>query len=112
MSLFWKILLGFWLSLLLMALGAGAVVAVYNEAKQSNPDELAQDKRALFILDRIARELSLNGTQHLPPPSKPISPRDQGSSRLICLIRIGCHRMEIRLLPSHLARKKACGILI
>ena len=68
MSLFWKILLGFWLSLLLMALGAGAVVAVYNEAKQSNPDELAQDKRALFILDRIARELSLNGTQHLHPP--------------------------------------------
>ena len=59
MSLFWRILCGFWLSLLLMGLGAGAVVMLYNEAKLRNPEQLAQDKRVGFILDNLARDLRL-----------------------------------------------------
>lgn len=71
MSLFWKILLGFWLSLLLMALGAGAAVTIYNEAKLSNPDEIAKDKRALFVLELFSKKIQANGVFHLRGPNPP-----------------------------------------
>ncbi len=71
MSLFWKILLGFWLSLLLMALGAGAAVTIYNEAKLSNPDEIAKDKRAIFILELFSKKITSSGVFHLRRPNPP-----------------------------------------
>ena len=61
MNLFWKIFLGFWLSLLLMALGAVAMVRLYDEARLQNPDQLADDKRVGFIIETTARALQQGG---------------------------------------------------
>ena len=81
MNLFWKIFLGFWLSLLLMALGAVAMVRLYDEARLRNPDQVADDKRTGFIVDTTARALQEGGlpalTQMgrlLPPPAEPPQP--------------------------------------
>lgn len=63
MSLFWRILFGFWLSLLLMGVGAGAVVMLYNEAKLRNPEQLAQEKRLGFMLDNLSRDLRVNSAE-------------------------------------------------
>lgn len=64
MNLFWKIFLGFWLSLLLMALGAVAMVRLYDEARLRNPDQVADDKRTGFIVDTTARALQEGGCRH------------------------------------------------
>ena len=61
MNLFWKIFLGFWLSLLLMALGAVVMVRLYDEARLQNPDQVADDKRVGFIIDTTARALQQGG---------------------------------------------------
>ena len=81
MNLFWKIFLGFWLSLLLMALGAVAMVRLYDEARLRNPDQVADDKRTGFIVETTARALQEGGlpalTQMgrlLPPPAEPPQP--------------------------------------
>ena len=81
MNLFWKIFLGFWLSLLLMALGAVAMVRLYDEARLRNPDQVADDKRTGFIVDTTARALQEGGLPALtqmgrlpPPPAEPPQP--------------------------------------
>ena len=81
MNLFWKIFLGFWLSLLLMALGAVAMIRLYDEARLRNPDQVADDKRTGFIVETTARALQEGGlpalTQMgrlLPPPAEPPQP--------------------------------------
>jgi len=65
MNLFWKIFLGFWLSLLLMALGAVAMVRLYDEARLQNPDQLADDKRVGFMIEATVRALQQGGAARL-----------------------------------------------
>ncbi|MBP8219734.1 MAG: hypothetical protein KAX48_08935, partial [Aeromonas sp.] len=81
MNLFWKIFLGFWLSLLLMALGAVAMIRLYDEARLRNPDQVADDKRTGFIVETTARALQEGGLSALtqmgrllPPPAEPPQP--------------------------------------
>lgn len=86
MNLFWKIFLGFWLSLLLMALGAVVMVRLYDEARLQNPDQVADDKRVGFIIDTTARALQQGGAARLAemgacsPPCKrrPSPSRESG----------------------------------
>ena len=61
MSLFWKILLGFWLSLLLMGGGAAALAKLYEEARRAQPDHLAEGKWVLFVLEETSRLLQGQG---------------------------------------------------
>lgn len=65
MNLFWKIWLGFWLSLLLMALGAVTMVRLYDEARLQNPDQVADNKRIGFIIDGTVRALQEGGIPQL-----------------------------------------------
>jgi two-component system OmpR family sensor kinase len=65
MNLFWKIWLGFWLSLLLMALGAVTMVRLYDETRLQNPDQVADNKRTGFIIDATVRALQEGGIQQL-----------------------------------------------
>lgn len=65
MNLFWKIWLGFWLSLLLMALGAVTMVRLYDETRLQNPDQVANNKRTGFIIDATVRALQEGGIQQL-----------------------------------------------
>ena len=99
MNLFWKIFLGFWLSLLLMALGAVVMVRLYDEARLQNPDQVADDKRVGFIIDTTARALQQGGAARLaemgsllPPLRTPTIPQPR-----IRLDRRWDHRM--RYLP-------------
>ena len=76
MNLFWKIWLGFWLSLLLMALGAVSMVRLYDEARLQNPDQVADNKRTRFIIEATTRGLQEVGIKQLkklisilPPPN-------------------------------------------
>lgn len=65
MTLFWKILLGFWLSLLLMAGGAIGLARIYEEAHLATPDRLAEGKWVNFHLDHTARKLRVDGLEAL-----------------------------------------------
>lgn len=65
MTLFWKILLGFWLSLLLMAGGAIGLARIYEEAHLATPDRLAEGKWVNFHLDHAARRLRSEGLDGL-----------------------------------------------
>ena len=82
MNLFWKIWLGFWLSLLLMALGAVTMVRLYDETRLQNPDQVADNKRTGFIIEATVRALQEGGIQQLkrmidilPLPSEDREPR-------------------------------------
>ena len=82
MNLFWKIWLGFWLYLLLMALGAVSMVRLYDEARLQNPDQVADNKRTGFIIEATVRALQEGGIQQLkrmidilPLPSEDREPR-------------------------------------
>lgn len=61
MSLFWKILLGFWLSLLLMGGGAAALAKIYEETRRAQPDHLSEGKWVQFALDDTTRLLQEQG---------------------------------------------------
>ncbi len=61
MNLFWKIWLGFWLSLLLMALGSITMVRLYDEERQQNPDQISDSKRVGFILEGTATSAAKRG---------------------------------------------------
>lgn len=63
MSLFWRILIGFWLSMVLMTLGCVALLRVYDEAQQLHPMELATSKRAGFVIDTASRALAEGGVE-------------------------------------------------
>jgi two-component system, OmpR family, sensor kinase len=90
MNLFWKIWLGFWLSLLLMALGSITIVRLYDEERQQNPDQISDSKRVGFILEGTARALQEGGIRRFieleklfaPPAVSAASTGQQGSNAI------------------------------
>jgi len=62
--LFWKIFLGFWLTLVLLSVGVGTAVHLYNQSRIEAITDLAVGPRASFVVDATALALAQGG-----PPS-------------------------------------------
>ena len=61
--LFWKIFLGFWLSLLVIAVAVGFAVNVYNQARYAERDALAAGPRAALGINAVATALRHGGRE-------------------------------------------------
>lgn len=59
--LFWKIFLGFWLALVLIAAGVGLAVYLNNQARLASLDDLAEGPRAAFAVGAVADALAHGG---------------------------------------------------
>lgn len=59
--LFWKIFLGFWLTLAVTALGIGVLVHLYNQARWESMADLAAGPRARFVVAAAASALEHGG---------------------------------------------------
>lgn len=61
--LFWKIFIGFWLTIVLAGAGAGVAVYVHNRINQPDIPDLATGHRAEFLVGIIANTLEYGGPQ-------------------------------------------------
>jgi two-component system OmpR family sensor kinase len=61
--LFWKIFLGFWLSLVVISVAVGTAVNLYNQARWEELDELAAGPRAELALNAVAVSLRHGGRE-------------------------------------------------
>ena len=61
--LFWKIFLGFWLSLVVIAIAVGITVNLYNQAQREELDELSAGPRAELTLTAAATSLRHGGRE-------------------------------------------------
>lgn len=61
--LFWKIFLGFWLSLVVIASAVGFTVNLYNEARYEERDALAAGPRAELLIEAVATSLRYGGRE-------------------------------------------------
>ena len=61
--LFWKIFLGFWLSLVVISVAVGFAVNFYNQARWDERDELAAGPRVELALNAVAVALSHGGRE-------------------------------------------------
>lgn len=63
--LFWKIFLGFWLTLVITGAGVGAAFYVYSQARLAEADEFAEGPRAESVVATTATVLSYGGRDAL-----------------------------------------------
>jgi two-component system, OmpR family, sensor kinase len=61
--LFWKIFLGFWLSLVLISVAVGVAVNLYNQSRWEELDELAAGPRTELALNAVAVSLRHGGRE-------------------------------------------------
>ncbi|MFO8025462.1 ATP-binding protein [Thiohalophilus sp.] len=61
--LFWKIFLGFWLTLVLIAIGVGLAVHIYNQNRIEAITDLAAGPRASFVVNATALALAQGGPE-------------------------------------------------
>ncbi|TDY00521.1 ATP-binding protein [Thiohalophilus thiocyanatoxydans] len=61
--LFWKIFLGFWLTLVLIAIGVGLAVHFYNQSRIEAITDLAAGPRANFVVNATALALAQGGPE-------------------------------------------------
>lgn len=61
--LFWKIFLGFWLTLVLIAIGVGLAVHVYTQSRLEAVTDLAAGPRASFVVNATALALADGGPE-------------------------------------------------
>lgn len=61
--LFWKIFLGFWLTLVLIAIGVGLAVHFYNQSRIEAITNLAAGPRASFVVNATALALAQGGPE-------------------------------------------------
>lgn len=61
--LFWKIFLGFWLTLVLIAIGVGLAVHFYNQSRIEAITDLAAGPRASFVVNATALALAQGGPE-------------------------------------------------
>lgn len=61
--LFWKIFLGFWLTLVLIALGVGLAVHFYSQSRLEAITDLAAGPRATFVVSATALALAQGGPE-------------------------------------------------
>ncbi|MFP4610249.1 MAG: ATP-binding protein [Thiohalophilus sp.] len=61
--LFWKIFLGFWLTLVLIAIGVGLAVHIYNQNRIEAITDLAAGPRASFVVNATALALAQGGAE-------------------------------------------------
>ena len=61
--LFWKIFLGFWLTLVLIAIGVGLAVHIYNQNRIEAITDLAEGPRASFVVNATALALAQGGPE-------------------------------------------------
>ena len=59
--LFWKIFLGFWLTLVLLAIGVGIAVHLYSQSRFEAIEDLAAGPRADFVVNATALALAQGG---------------------------------------------------
>lgn len=63
--LFWKILIGLWLTLIAVSVAVGFVLALYNESRAPAPEELASGPRIALMTGAAANALEYGGTPAL-----------------------------------------------
>jgi two-component system OmpR family sensor kinase len=61
--LFWKIFLGFWLSLVVISVAIGIAVNLYNQARFEERDELAAGPRTELVINAVATSLQYGGRE-------------------------------------------------
>lgn len=59
--LFWKILIGLWLTLIGVSIAVGYVIALYNESRAPAPEELASGPRITLMTQAAANALRFGG---------------------------------------------------
>lgn len=103
--LFWKIFLGFWLSLVVISVAVGIIVNLYNQARWEELDELSAGPRAELILTAAATSLRHGGREGVEELFED-TPRHYRSPLLIVDMRNG-HDLFDRDVPAAvLARAK------
>lgn len=80
--LFWKVLAGFWLSLLLVAFAVGSLVSLYTRATLGSNGDLAFGPRVEFMLAAAAAALSHGGTEAVRKQIADWPPREREDLRV------------------------------
>lgn len=103
--LFWKIFLGFWLSLVVISGAVAIIVNLYNQARWEERDELSAGPRAEFTLTAAAASLRDGGREAVQNLFKD-TPRHLRSRLLIVDMRIGHDLFDREVPAAALARAR------